>query len=79
MYRAMYKGTPVAVKRWFDPDLTEELLQEFREEVCIRVVLPCFFFFFSRLNAACEAYPTFGCRLPSFQPAITLQSERECC
>ncbi|KAK3279811.1 hypothetical protein CYMTET_12324 [Cymbomonas tetramitiformis] len=33
VYRALYKGTPVAVKRWFNPDLTDAVLQEFREEV----------------------------------------------
>ena len=25
--------TPVAIKRWFDPNLTDAQLQEFREEV----------------------------------------------
>jgi hypothetical protein len=29
----MYKGTPVAVKQWFNPDMTEAVLQEFRQEV----------------------------------------------
>jgi len=33
VYRAMYKGTPVAVKRWFNPDCTDAVMQEFREEV----------------------------------------------
>lgn len=33
VHRAMYKGTPVAVKQWFNPDLTEAVLQEFRQEV----------------------------------------------
>eukprot|EP00959_Pyramimonas_sp_CCMP1952_P112063 2343560-Pyramimonas_sp.AAC.1 len=33
VYRAMYKGTPVAVKRWFNPDCTDVVMQEFREEV----------------------------------------------
>ena len=33
VYRAFWKGTPVAVKRWFDPDQTEKVMQEFREEV----------------------------------------------
>ena len=36
VYRAMYKGTPVAVKQWFNPDLTEAVLQEFRQEVRLR-------------------------------------------
>ena len=33
MYRAFWKGTPVAVKRWFDPDQNDKVMQEFREEV----------------------------------------------
>lgn len=33
VYRAFWKGTPVAVKRWFDPDQTDAVMQEFREEV----------------------------------------------
>ena len=27
------ESTPVAVKRWFDPDQTDKVMQEFREEV----------------------------------------------
>jgi hypothetical protein len=26
-----WKGTPVAVKRWFDPDMSDQVIQEFRE------------------------------------------------
>ena len=33
VYRAFWKGTPVAVKRWFDPDMSDKVMQEFREEV----------------------------------------------
>jgi len=33
VYRAMHKGTPVAVKRWFNPECTDIVMQEFREEV----------------------------------------------
>jgi hypothetical protein len=29
----MHKGTPVAVKRWFNPECTDIVMQEFREEV----------------------------------------------
>jgi predicted Ser/Thr protein kinase len=30
VYRGFWRGTPVAIKRWFDPQMTDELLQEFR-------------------------------------------------
>ncbi len=33
VYRGMWQGTPVAIKKWFDPNITDELYQEFREEV----------------------------------------------
>uniref|UniRef100_A0A7R9VLW3 non-specific serine/threonine protein kinase n=1 Tax=Chlamydomonas euryale TaxID=1486919 RepID=A0A7R9VLW3_9CHLO len=33
VYRATWKGTPVAVKKWFDPNATDQMMQEFREEV----------------------------------------------
>jgi len=33
VYRAHWLKAPVAVKRWFDPNLTEKQQQEFREEV----------------------------------------------
>lgn len=33
MYRGYWLGTPVAIKKWFDPDHTDEMMQEFREEV----------------------------------------------
>ena len=28
----MWRGTPVAVKRWFDPKMSDELVQQFRAE-----------------------------------------------
>ena len=33
VYRALFHGAPVAVKKWFDPDHTAELLADFQEEV----------------------------------------------
>jgi len=33
VYRGLWKGTPVAIKKWFDPNATDQLMQEFREEV----------------------------------------------
>ena len=33
VYRAMWRGTPVAVKKWFDPEMSDKVMQEFREEV----------------------------------------------
>ncbi|GFH22513.1 protein kinase domain-containing protein, partial [Haematococcus lacustris] len=33
VYRGLWKGTPVAIKKWFDPNATDQLVQEFREEV----------------------------------------------
>ena len=33
VYRGYWLKTPVAIKRWFDPNLTDKQLQEFREEV----------------------------------------------
>uniref|UniRef100_A0A7S1SQC5 Protein kinase domain-containing protein n=1 Tax=Tetraselmis chuii TaxID=63592 RepID=A0A7S1SQC5_9CHLO len=33
VYRGYWLRTPVAIKRWFDPEMTDKLLQEFREEV----------------------------------------------
>eukprot|EP00798_Chlamydomonas_sp_ICE-L_P022805 gene22805-29970_t len=33
VYKGLWKGTPVAVKKWFDPNATDQLMQEFREEV----------------------------------------------
>ncbi|GAX84108.1 hypothetical protein CEUSTIGMA_g11531.t1 [Chlamydomonas eustigma] len=33
VYRGLWKGTPVAIKKWFDPNATEQLMQDFREEV----------------------------------------------
>eukprot|EP00955_Chlamydomonas_euryale_P067017 359718-Chlamydomonas_euryale.AAC.1 len=30
VYRATWKGTPVAVKKWFDPNATDQMMQEFR-------------------------------------------------
>lgn len=33
VYRGLWKGTPVAIKKWFDPNATDEMMQEFREEV----------------------------------------------
>jgi len=35
VFRGFWKGCPVAIKRWFDPKLTEAQIQEFREEVMI--------------------------------------------
>lgn len=32
MYRGLWKGTPVAIKKWFDPSMSEEMMQEFRYE-----------------------------------------------
>lgn len=28
--RGHWKGTPVAIKKWFDPNMSDELMQEFR-------------------------------------------------
>ncbi|WIA20465.1 hypothetical protein OEZ85_004872 [Tetradesmus obliquus] len=33
VYRGLWHGTPVAVKRWFNPQLQEEVQEEFRQEV----------------------------------------------
>ncbi|KAF5840389.1 kinase-like domain-containing protein [Dunaliella salina] len=33
VYRGFWRGTPVAIKKWFDPSMSDELMQEFREEV----------------------------------------------
>ncbi len=33
VYRGTWLGTPVAIKKWFDPNITDELVQEFRAEV----------------------------------------------
>ncbi|EFJ44528.1 hypothetical protein VOLCADRAFT_76279 [Volvox carteri f. nagariensis] len=33
VYRGFWKGTPVAIKKWFDPNHSEQMVQEFREEV----------------------------------------------
>lgn len=33
MCRGLWHGTPVAVKRWFNPQLQEEVQEEFRQEV----------------------------------------------
>jgi hypothetical protein len=33
VYRGLWQGTPVAIKKWFDPQITDQLMQEFREEV----------------------------------------------
>ncbi|KAG2489162.1 hypothetical protein HYH03_012388 [Edaphochlamys debaryana] len=33
VYRGFWKGTPVAIKKWFDPQQSEAMVQEFREEV----------------------------------------------
>lgn len=33
VYKALYHGAPVAVKKWFDPRNTEDMLRDFREEV----------------------------------------------
>mmetsp|Transcript_9618 Transcript_9618/g.23858 ORF Transcript_9618/g.23858 Transcript_9618/m.23858 type:complete len:304 (-) Transcript_9618:391-1302(-) len=33
VYRGLWRGTPVAIKKWFDPNATDQLMQEFREEV----------------------------------------------
>lgn len=30
VYRGLWKGTPVAIKKWFDPVATDQLMQEFR-------------------------------------------------
>ena len=30
VYRGLWKGTPVAIKKWFDPSMSEEMMQEFR-------------------------------------------------
>jgi hypothetical protein len=32
VYRGLWKGTPVAIKKWFDPNATEQMMQEFRLE-----------------------------------------------
>ena len=31
--RGHWKGTPVAIKKWFDPNMSDELMQEFRSAV----------------------------------------------
>ena len=51
VYRAFWRGTPVAVKRWLDPDLNERVVSEFRAEVmtmqnlrhphCVQLVGAC--------------------------------------
>ena len=51
VYRAFWRGTPVAVKRWLDPDLNEQVVSEFRAEVmtmqnlrhphCVQLVGAC--------------------------------------
>ncbi|PNW80273.1 hypothetical protein CHLRE_08g384900v5 [Chlamydomonas reinhardtii] len=33
VYRGFWKGTPVAIKKWFDPNHSDQMVQEFREEV----------------------------------------------
>lgn len=33
VYRGLWQGTPVAVKKWFDPQQSEKMMQEFQEEV----------------------------------------------
>lgn len=33
VHRGYWQGTPVAIKKWFDPDHTDQLMQEFRDEV----------------------------------------------
>ncbi|MEW5302152.1 MAG: hypothetical protein WDW36_004960 [Sanguina aurantia] len=35
VYRGLWQGTPVAIKKWFDPQATDAMMQEFREEVMI--------------------------------------------
>lgn len=30
MYRGLWQGTPVAIKKWFDPQATDAMMQEFR-------------------------------------------------
>lgn len=30
VYKGLWKGTPVAIKKWFDPNMTDQLMQEFR-------------------------------------------------
>lgn len=32
MYRGFWKGTPVAIKKWFDPNHSDAMVQEFRWE-----------------------------------------------
>ncbi|KAF6252116.1 kinase-like domain-containing protein [Scenedesmus sp. NREL 46B-D3] len=33
VYRGLWHGTPVAIKRWFNPQLQEDVQEEFRQEV----------------------------------------------
>ncbi|KXZ43570.1 hypothetical protein GPECTOR_87g433 [Gonium pectorale] len=33
VYRGFWRGTPVAIKKWFDPNHSDQMVQEFREEV----------------------------------------------
>jgi hypothetical protein len=33
VYRGFWHNTPVAIKKWFDPSMSDEMMQEFREEV----------------------------------------------
>jgi predicted Ser/Thr protein kinase len=30
VYKGFWRGTPVAIKKWFDPNMTDQLMQEFR-------------------------------------------------
>jgi predicted Ser/Thr protein kinase len=30
VHRGFWRGTPVAVKKWFDPSMSEEMMQDFR-------------------------------------------------
>lgn len=41
VYKGFWKGTPVAVKKWFDPNMTDALIQEFRrvcDKICMYVL-----------------------------------------
>lgn len=30
VHRGFWRGTPVAIKKWFDPSMSDELIQDFR-------------------------------------------------
>lgn len=39
VHKGMFRGTPVAIKKIFDPRLTDELLQEIHNEIVMQSIL----------------------------------------